>query len=229
MNSSWHTLHLHNLSDLHVLAISRASLTLVQAAYNEDPEALNMDVVEDAFCCGASGEVLQFLVEKKELREIYIHEFMTKSFLSAIPLLQSIPYAVEEVTAKLKELVQTFPGRLYEPNYCSPDPSPLEVVLFSTVFPQDLMEFMIAMLPRIDEFYLRDNNHYDLLVGDEPFQQQMRTSLDDDNSMKNIGSILEKVEELAIDRNDWKASELSQLLCLICHNTNSIKKVAFSC
>ncbi|CAB9502308.1 expressed unknown protein [Seminavis robusta] len=223
MNRTWATSELRHLSDLHVLAISNASLELVQAAFDADPEALTEAVVEDAFCCGSSVEILLFLAEKAAyVGNIDICEMLAKRFLADIPLLQSSPANAAEVTEKLKELVRAFPRVLSEQGEtCA---CPLEIVLFSTVFPQDLLDFMIELLPRIELFYVSDN--YILPVDDEPFQQQRRTSLDP-HFMKSIGAVFGKVEELHIHRNDWKASELSQLLPLICHSTNSIKKLHF--
>ena len=67
MNRTMKISELQDLPDLHVLVISRASLKLVQLAYNEDPMELTDAVLWDAFRCRASAEVLRFLVEKKKL------------------------------------------------------------------------------------------------------------------------------------------------------------------
>ncbi|CAB9531904.1 expressed unknown protein [Seminavis robusta] len=83
------SIEISNLQPLRVLAITRARLQAVEAAYQQDPAALTDDVLEDAFRYGAPRGVLRYLVEKKGLDEQEISDLMAKIFLEEIPAMLS--------------------------------------------------------------------------------------------------------------------------------------------
>ncbi|CAB9504454.1 expressed unknown protein [Seminavis robusta] len=218
----WNTLQLRDLSDLHVLAISQASLTSVEAVYELHPLALTDGVIEDAFSCGANLEVLQFLVKKKELSEARICELVAKRFLDAIPLLQSSREIAAEAVVNLTDLVHTFPEGLVNSDgnyaFCA-----LSIVLLSTVFPQNLLDSIIRNMPKEDRaFDLRSNKD---LPTDATFCQQMKTTLDDDRSMRAIGRILEKLGCFFMCRTELSRSEFTKLLAMLFRANNITTKV----
>ncbi|CAB9525020.1 expressed unknown protein [Seminavis robusta] len=216
---------LQELPDLHVLAVSRASLRLVQAAYNENPLELTDEVLENAFRWGAPREVLRFLVEKKGLEEYEICELVAKIFLEAIPFLRSINnMRSTEVAVNLTELAQAFPEAISNPHSSIPH-CPLSIVLFSNSFPRNLLDSMIANLPEESLFHLRDDH---LLPEDESFRDNMRTYLDS-HCMRAVGTIMEKVKEFTICRADLTKEEFAQLMTMLCRKTNKIEKVYINC
>eukprot|EP00797_Seminavis_robusta_P017222 Sro2571_g331570.2 (450) ;mRNA; f:3717-5066 len=147
---------------------------------------------------------------------------VAKRFLEAIPLLQSSsPSKVAESLMSLNELVQTFPEGLINMDVSSPL-CPLKIVLFSHVFPHNLLDSMIGILPKHESFSLRSDCWLPL---DDWFQQQRRTSLDNARSMRAIRAIVENVEEFILRRSEFTKAEATKVLAMLFRSTNAAERV----
>jgi hypothetical protein len=208
---------LQNASDLHTLAISRASLSLVKLAYDLEPLALTRSVLQDAFQYGARREVLHFLVEKTDLDGSEISDLIVNEFLDAAD--GDDDETSRESTDRLEilnELVQAFPEHLISQDQINCKLCPVSIALVSRRFPRDMVDTMIDSIPdnESNAFYLHDST--------EEHDPQFILN---DRSMAAIGNLLGKIRELNSDRQFLTEKEFETLMALLVRANNATSRV----